>query len=484
MGSAEPKAHPAQPRRENALEDALQEGGLRAGRGADQVRGSAVRQGCAKGHHSSQQGRAQEIAPGESRRESGQTREVKAALTEDPKAIFVTQLARELHRAGVASDQLERTITSISAALGLQIEIFALPTNITVAIGPRYAQHIVMLRLNPGRVNLRKLARLNDIFDELQNGSIDLPAAIAQLRRIDAECPPPPAPMTVLALVSVAVGVAVLLGGGIHELIVAALIGVSTGILWFFTTRNAVMDRLFEVFAAFVATLTVAAYTHFAHPVNLYISIVVVLLPGYSLTLALHELANQDLIAGTARLGRVFATLLSLGCGAFLAFAVLGGVFVSTADVQPHSLGMPMRVAAIALLSFGLSVDLDARVRDFAWVLLASIVALGSSYTFGMIGGAHAVAPFIAALVCGLVANGGARFLRVPQPVFLVPALHVLVPGSLSYQSVLWIVSTKNYADAATLAINALVVAILIVAGLLLSQLIVPGAPLRLREST
>jgi uncharacterized membrane protein YjjB (DUF3815 family) len=67
--------------------------------------------------------------------------------------------------------------------------------------------------------------------------------------------------------------------------------------------------------------------------------------------------------------------------------------------------------------------------------------------------------------------------------VFLIPALHVLVPGSLSYQSVLWVVSTNNYADAATLAINALIAAVLIVAGLLLSQLIVPGAPLRVGTS-
>jgi uncharacterized membrane protein YjjP (DUF1212 family) len=402
---------------------------------------------------------------------------------EDPKAIFVTQLARELHRAGVATDQLERTIDPIARSLGLQVEIFALPTNITIAIGPHYAQQIVMLRMNPGRPNLRKLALLNEIFDELQAKRITLDAAIRQLHDIETRCPPPPALLAVCALASVAVGVAVLLGGGINELIVAALIGAATGVLSFFTTKNAVMDRLFEVFAAFAATLIVAAYSHFIVPVNLYIAIVagvVVLLPGYSLTLALHELANQDLIAGTARLGRVFAILLALGCGAFLGFAVVGTSFLHSADIRPHPVGVPYWIAAVVLLSFGLSVDLDARLRDFAWVFLASIVALGTSYYFNLLP-MHQVTPFVAALVCGLVANGGARYLRVPQPVFLVPALHVLVPGSLSYQSVLWVVSAHNYTDAATLAINAVVAAILIVAGLLLSQLIVPGAPLRLR---
>lgn len=359
--------------------------------------------------------------------------------------------------------------------------MFAFPTEVTLAIGPRYSQQIVMLRMNPGRPNLRKLALLNDIFDAMQQKRITIEEAIEQLRNIDERCPPPRAFVSVLAFVGVAVGVAVLLGGGINELIVAALIGASTGVLSFFTNRNAVMDRLFEVFAAFAATLIVAAYAHFIVPVNLYISVVagvVVLLPGYSLTLALHELANQNLIAGTARLGRVFAILLQLGCGAFLGFAVAGASFLNTADVRPHPVGPPYWIAAIVLLSVGLSIDLDSRLRDFAWVFLASLVALGTSYYFNLLP-MHQVTPFIAALVCGLVANGVARFLRVPQPIFLIPALHVLVPGSLSYQSVLWVVSAHNYADAATLAINAIIAAILIVAGLLLSQIIVPGSPLR-----
>jgi uncharacterized membrane protein YjjP (DUF1212 family) len=408
-----------------------------------------------------------------------------AAIQDDPKAIFITQLARELHRAGVASDQLERTIVPIAEALGLQVEIFALPTNITIAIGPRYAQQIVMLRMNPGRPNLRKLALLNEIFDEVQSHRIGLDSATAQLREIDERCPEPPAIMSVFALAAVGVGVAVLLGGGVNELIVAALIGASTGTLTFFTTRNAVMDRLFEVVAAFVATLIVAAFSHYVAPVNLYISIVagvVVVLPGYSLTLALHELANQDLVAGTARLGRVFAVLLELGCGAFLGFAIVGASFAHTAGVHPHPVGPAYWVAAVVLLSVGLSIDLDARLRDFPWVFLASIVALGTSYYFNLLP-THQVTPFLAALVCGLVANGGAKFLRVPQPILLIPALHVLVPGSLSYQSVLWVVSSRNYEDAAALAANAVIAAILIVAGLLLSQLLVPAAPLRLRPT-
>lgn len=402
-----------------------------------------------------------------------------AAIEGDPKTVFVTLLARELHRAGVASDQLERTITGAADALGLQVEIFALPTNITLAVGPRYRQQIVMLRMEPGSISLRRLAALNDIYERLQKKAIDLDTAVAELRSLDERLPPIRSIIRIVALASVAVGVAVILGGGIHELIVAALIGAVTGQLSVFAGRSHTFDRLFEVTAAFAGTLIVAAYDHFFAPVNLYISIVagvVVLLPGYSLTMALHELANADLIAGTARLGRVFSILLALGCGALLGFALVGNHFVG-GGVRPHPVDPVYWVGAVVLMSIGLAIDLDADIRHFLWVFLACFFALLTSKVFGQLP-AHQVTAFVSAFVCGIVANIGARAFRVPQPVFLVPALHVLVPGSLSYESMLYVFAS-NYDSAVTLGFNAIIAGILIVAGLLLSQLIFPGQTLR-----
>ena len=383
----------------------------------------------------------------------------------------------------MASDQLERTVKPIAQTLGVELEIFALPTNLTIALGPRYAQQIVMLRLQPAQPNLRKLALLNEIFDDLQSGRITLDAATALLRSIDERAPAPPIAASILSYALVSTGVAVLLGGSMHEMLVAACIGVSTGILSFFTARNATMERLYQFLAAFAATLIVGAYDRFVGPVNLYIAIVagvVVLLPGYSLTLALHELANEDLIAGTSRLGRVLAVLLALACGFILGFAAVGGSLLHNVGTRPHPIGPEAWLPAVLALSIGLSIQLDARLRDYAWVALACVVAMGSEFYFSF-SAAQQVTPFIAATICGLTANLGARFLRVPQPVMLVPALFVLVPGALSYQSVLWVVS-RDYSDAASLASSAVLAAILIVAGLLLSQLFVPAAPLRLKS--
>ena len=241
-----------------------------------------------------------------------------------------------------------------------------------------------------------------------------------------------------------------------------------------------IVARLFEAIAAFAATLIVAAFSKILGPTNIYISIVagvVVLLPGYSLTLALHELANNELVAGMARLGRVLSVLLELGCGAFLGFAVIGPALLQTGDVMPHAVAGRWWILAAVLMTAGISIDLDTPLRDVVWVFASSVVALLTSH---LLAGTHvhSISAFLSAFLCGIVANVGARILRIPQALMLVPALLVLVPGSLSYESVLFAFQ-HNISSAVTFGINATFAAVQLVAGLLLSQLVVPAKALQ-----
>lgn len=403
-------------------------------------------------------------------------------IADDPKAVFLATMARELHMAGLATDALEETLLGIAAAIGIDVQVFALPTNITLGIGPRWNQKVVMMRLEPARVNLRKIAVLNVIYDDLRIGNIDYREAAVLVNNIDRQWPGLNVAWEIPALALVAAGVGILLGANLREIFAAACIGAFTGVISYFGSHNAVVARLFEVIAAFGGTLIVAAFTHFIGPINIYDSIVagvVVLLPGYSLTLALHELANGDLVAGVARLGKVLSVLLALGCGAFLGFAVIGPSLLQTGDTHMHAVASRYWILASVLMAAGLSIDLDARLRDFVWVFAASFVALLVSHLLASTP-VHQVAAFGAAFICGIVANLGARFLRIPQPVMLVPALLVLVPGSLSYESVLFAFQ-QNISTSLTFASNASFAAIELVAGLLLSQLLFPTTVLHLQ---
>jgi len=405
-------------------------------------------------------------------------------IADDPKAVFLVEMARELHQAGVATDTLEETLTDIARAIGLQTQIFALPTQITIAVGPDWNQKLVLLRLPPGRVNLRKLSMLNGIYDQLHSEQIDYREAGELVATLDKRVRPRSAWLEIPALALLAVGVAILLGGAEREMLVAGCIGAFTGVVSAIADRVPLVARLFEAIAAFAGTLIVAAFSKIYGPTNIYISIVagvVVLLPGYSLTLALHELANGDLVAGMARLGRVLAVLLELGCGAFLGFAVIGPSLLQTGDVTPHGVPSHLWLLAAVLMSIGISIDIDSRARDFIWVFAAGFVALLTAHLLGETR-VHDISAFAAAFVCGIVANIGARVLRIPQALMLVPALLVLVPGSLSYESVLFAFQ-HNISSAFTFASNATVAAVQLVAGLLLSQLVFPAKALEVGAS-
>jgi uncharacterized membrane protein YjjP (DUF1212 family) len=401
----------------------------------------------------------------------------------DARERFLTTMARELHRAGIATDAIEQTLTEVARSIGVDAQVFALPTNIAISVGPDWQQRTVNMRLEPGRISLRKIALLNDIYDALRRQSIDYEHATELVGEVDERWPGLPAWLEIPAQGLIAIGVALILGGGGREIAVSALIGLCTGTLSAIATKVAIVARLFDVIAAFLATLIVAAFIHFAGPTNVYVSIVagiVVLLPGYSLTLALHELANDFLVAGVARLGKVLSVLLALGVGAFLGLAIMPWLLTS-ANVQPHPVSAIWWIVASICLAIGMSIELDARLRDSAWVLGACFMALLTTHVLSATP-AHNVAAFLASFICGTVANLGARYLRVPQAVMLVPALLVLVPGSLSYESVLFAFQ-QNINSAIVLAANAVFAAIQLVAGLLLSQLLFPASTLRVRRS-
>jgi uncharacterized membrane protein YjjP (DUF1212 family) len=391
---------------------------------------------------------------------------------------LIIALGRAYHQAGVPADTLEEILHAVAVSLGVELQVNALPTSLTVAVGPGTAQRLVILRLEPGRLNLRKLALLNVVYQGLVGRAIDVGTTLTEIASIDANVRPRPPVVTIVAYALLSLGASVLLGGGLREVQVSTLVGVAIGAIGAAADRYDPVNRMFEVIAAFVATLVVAGYERLVGPVALYITIVagvVQLLPGFTLTTALHELASRHLVAGTARLGGVLVTLLSLGCGFALALAIVGTAMLPEPNFEPvHSPGLLVLPAAV-IMAVAISIILRARARDFGWVCASCVVAVVTSRIFGALPG-HQVAAFGSAFIVGVLTNVASRYLRIPQAVMLIPGILVLVPGSLSYESILAIFRT-DLTNAVNLGVGAVLTSILIVAGTLLSQLLIRPLP-------
>jgi uncharacterized membrane protein YjjB (DUF3815 family) len=358
-------------------------------------------------------------------------------------------------------------------ALDLELQVNALPTSLVAAVGPPYAQRFVMLRLEPGIIDLRRLALLKVVNERILARSIAPAAALVEVERIASLGHALNPFLTVASYCLLSVGVSIVLGGREHENAASAAIGISCGLLAVLSRRIPAIDRLFEVLCALLATVIVTEYAVHVHPLIVYVPLVagvVQTLPGFQLTTALHELAYRNFVAGTSRLGSVLMTLLSLGCGFALGIAIVGpqALHLTTMNHGPT----PRYELVLAVLAVGCAIAVleNARLIDYPWVLASCAVAEVAYRLFAASPG-YQVSTFGAAFVVGLLTSAGSRFARVPQSVLLIPGMLILVPGSLSYESILFVLQNES-TDAAGIALNAVIASVEIVAGLLLAQLL------------
>ncbi|BDE06712.1 membrane protein [Vulcanimicrobium alpinum] len=396
------------------------------------------------------------------------------ALRDDRSELLLV-LARGLHQAGLPTDTIEQTLRDVALTLGVILQVNVLPTSITLAVGAGFAQQLVIVRLEPGQLHLRKLALLDGVLGTLRSGA-DPAAVLAEIAAVDTVERPDPVPITIGAYAMLSCGTALLLGGARNEVVVSTLGGIAIGAIAALAQRSRRVSRVYEISAAFVATVIVALWERFIGPIALYVAIiagVVQLLPGYSLTTALSELANRNLVSGTSRLGGVLVTLLSLGCGFALGAGLTGNAIFNGPTVSPGHVTPLTTTAAAVLMALAIAMMLHARYRDLGWIVASCGATIALARTLPLLGITQ-TAPFATAFAIGLLATLAARYLRIPPPIVLVPSLLVLVPGSLSYESFLYVFQA-DATDALSLAVRALLAAILIVAGFLTSQLLAPA---------
>lgn len=395
----------------------------------------------------------------------------------DDRTALLLALGRGLHQAGLSTDALEDVLHDVAVASGVALQVNVLPTSMILAVGTGFTQRVVVLRLDPGKLHLRKLAQLETVVDAVRRG-LAPGEALAAVTQIDTAARPDHPLVTVGAYAVLATGTALLIGGQPGDVAASAVAGTAIGIIGALAQRSQRVDRVFEISAAFVATVIIALWERAVAPVALYVVLVaaiVQLLPGYSLTTALGELANRNVVSGTARLGGVFVTLLSLGCGFALGSAVGGPTLMSSPTIGAASTTWFSSLGAGALMALGIALILHARARDVGWIVVAALATIAISRLFALFG-ITVAAPFLTAFALGLATIFAARYLRIPRSVVLVPALLVLVPGSISYESLLSIFQQADTTDAVSLASRALLTAILIVAGFLTSQLAAAAA--------
>ncbi|HET7232656.1 MAG TPA: threonine/serine exporter family protein [Longimicrobium sp.] len=405
----------------------------------------------------------------------------------DPAAAgFVLHLGRALHSYGTPSNRLEEILGAMSRRLGLgEAQVFSQPTSIMASFGPIGRQRTHMLRVEPGEVNLGKLAAVERVSLEVAHGRLTPDEGSARIAEIAVARPPYGPALTTLAYGGISGATCQLLGGGPREIAAATLLGLALRIFALVAGGQPRLGHVQEPLVSFLVSVAAVALAHLAGPLSVLVATLaglIVLLPGLTLTTGLSELASRHLASGTARLSGAFITFLGMAFGVALGNSVGAAVFGTLPPVDP----MPIRawwavLAAIAVSPLCSIVIQRAAPKDAPWIVAASVLGVGGGRLgTGWLG--VELGAFVGALAVGLAGNAYARWRNRPPAVVLVPGIILLVPGSIGFRSLTSLMDRQALAGIQT-AFSTVLTAVALVSGLLIAGVIAPEPRLPVDEA-
>lgn len=388
-------------------------------------------------------------------------------------ARLVTKLAEKLHASGMPAHELEDRMETISGLLGARAHFFSTPTSLFASFeGPLERTHLI--RVTPSGMNLDQMSRLDALLRKIEGGELQPEAIWQELREID-QAPPPYgwlASITSFGLVGGAA--AVLFRGSAADVLAATLTAVVVGIIVRVSSIHAQTRYLSDLLAAFGATLLTHLATRVLDGVAVDLAILaslLVLLPGLSVTVAINELATQNLASGTARLAGAMVTFLTIGFGIVVGRSVVEYTLGAIHTPPATPLANYWIPVALVVTTPAIAVFFQARLRDLGWILLGIAVGYGGT-RLGARYFTPEAAAWTGAFALGITSNLFGQWARRPAAVMQVPGLLLLVPGSIGFSSVAALL--RNDVDRGIEgAFTMSMIAASIVAGLLMANVLV-----------
>jgi uncharacterized membrane protein YjjP (DUF1212 family) len=403
----------------------------------------------------------------------------------DVRVRFLTELGRRLHMAGVSASRLEGAVRSVALSIGVNCEIWSTPTGLLLSLsdasvneGPQQTR---VLRLEPGGNDLRALAELDAIAERVIAGTDTIDAARDQMRALDRPNNLRRQLREVLAFGVAAAAVAGLLRTGWIDIAVAFALGLVIGWIALLSSTRPHLGAASEAVAALIATAVATAFSHFVAPLSLQTVIVaalIVMMPGFTLTTAVAELASQQLVTGTTRFAGAMTGLLKLTFGSIAATQLMTAIGVTPRTTFNTSLPAWVEIVATVAAAASFAVLLKPAKRDVALVMASAILGyaltrLAGSFFGPVATGTFAGAVFFSSLVIAALANLYGRVANRPGALVRVPGILLLVPGSVGFRALSFVME-RDYTVGFDTVVAVLSALLALVAGLLFGSLLVP----------
>lgn len=398
---------------------------------------------------------------------------------------FLLELARRLHQYGTTAPRLEMAIHGAAQRLGLVADVWSSPTGLIISFADAtqgeddIARNAQVMRLAPGDVNLARLCEADAIADRVIAGELDLREGFRRLRALGApDTRREQAGIIASFGLSAASIAALFLHSGWVDLVVAGVIGLLIGAVTVLAASRPRLAVASDLICALLATTVATVVSAFIVPLaikSVVLSSLIILIPGMSLTTAVREISSQHLVSGMARMGGAMSTLFKLVFGTVAASQLCAAIGIHARDYALAPLPPWTDFPALLVGAIAFAILFRAARRDWPVVIGAVIVGYLTTRWGGLIAGSLPAAPvgvFLGALLLGALANFYARFAHRPGAVIREPGILLLVPGSVGFRSMSFLLErdTPVGMDTAMLLLTLLVS---IVAGLMFGDLLV-----------
>ncbi len=344
---------------------------------------------------------------------------------------------------GGPTTRLEDSLVRLGSMHGKAAEVFATPTGIFISLHDMKREvepKTALLRLRDAGTNLGRLCQVELLFSDLLEGKLGLLTALEVLRNQALARDAYPPWQTAIA--------AFLAGSAIsfsaYQRPTAAFIsGIITALIWLLTHlvfKRQLANPLFSDFLGAFLTLTLAGLAHgLLDPVAVEayaLGGIVLFVPGLALTTAISELAEQNLVSGTAKFMQAALALLALGL-AYLLFQQLSFSWELRGVMQPVAFKSQFELVSVLAILVNITcfgVIFKVPPKALVWSTLTGLA--GWMCLQALTGTrAEAAGPYLASVVVGMVSLGFGRLFRLPSQVYSVPGIIGMLPGLLALSS-------------------------------------------------
>jgi uncharacterized membrane protein YjjP (DUF1212 family) len=351
---------------------------------------------------------------------------------------FVIKIGEAAHGYGSSSPRLESFLSSLMASFGYIGGVNSTPQTMVFALQENYdkPQRIHVLTSLDKGFDLDKLARIGDLIEDVINERATIDDASKRLKEISKTPAPWGTLATALSYATSGAGIAGLMMGSWSDIFVSLALSI---LVYFFVSYSSRKGSKgadwLPLISAFVVG-ALAALTKVILPelniVLVTLSSLIVLIPGYTITMGTMELVGIHVISGSANLINGMVYLLKQVAGAWIGVMMITKLtdFTTPAGPVPNILWQWLFVPALAI---GLCISFQTSKRDLVAAFGACLIAYLGSFYGSSLFGANA-GTVLGTIVMVIYSNKWTTKTNRPTSIVMVPGMLMLVSGAMGFR--------------------------------------------------